>query len=376
MNAPEKFRCSNPYYVVEQLDWIQTRYLFVAIGAQIVLSEERNIECHLPQDPNCIPVGPKLNPIVLPMTAVPKSRRPAPTAPPNTGTKPKLTSGNLKLLAALNGGDVAAAIDHDAASVMTEVEDLEILFEPDDLPATPTPTIPEPVNRAPSEPVLPFDGRTIDNLPLLPPPPYATTMATQRLQREFRSFQKLQRSHMEQGTLHEFGLYVDPEHLSRTENLYQWIAELHSFPLSHPVAQDMQARSMQSVVIELRFHKEYPQVPPFVRVVRPRFLPFASGGGGNVTTGGSICMDLLTNTGWSPANDVESVLLQIRVAILSTDPRPARLEQSRLVGRYGGGGSSDYGVGEAVEAFKRAAAAHGWVVPRELTEMAYPGSRV
>lgn len=202
-------------------------------------------------------------------------------------------------------------------------------------------------------------------------------MATQRLQREFRTFQKLQQSHIEHGTLHEFGLYIDPEHLARTENLYQWIAELHSFPLSLPIAQDMQGRSTQSVVIELRFHKEYPQVPPFVRVIRPRFLPFASGGGGNVTAGGSICMDLLTNTAWSPVYDVENVLLQIRVAIMSSDPRPARLEQSRALGRHGGGGAaSDYGVGEAVDAFKRAAAAHGWEVPRELTEMAYPASRV
>jgi len=142
---------------------------------------------------------------------------------------------------------------------------------------------------------------------------------------------------------------------------------------------------LSSVVLELRFHSTYPMGeslhtyisssttdlttgPPFVRVIRPRFLPFAMGGGGHVTAGGSICMDLLTNSGWSAVASIESVLLQIRMAICSTDPRPARLEN---VSR-----SHDYGVGEAVEAFRRAAATHGWQVPPELAEVAAVGLNV
>jgi ubiquitin-conjugating enzyme E2 Q len=62
-------------------------------------------------------------------------------------------------------------------------------------------------------------------------------------------------------------------------------------------------------------------------------------------------MELLTNDGWNPASTIEAVLLQVRLAMSSTDPKPARLEGGQLV--------RDYGVGEAVEAFRRACAIHG-----------------
>lgn len=51
--------------------------------------------------------------------------------------------------------------------------------------------------------------------------------------------------------------------------------------------------------------------PPFIRVVRPRFRGFGQGGGGHVTVGGALCMELLTNSGWSAVSSLESVLLQV-----------------------------------------------------------------
>jgi ubiquitin-conjugating enzyme E2 Q len=66
-----------------------------------------------------------------------------------------------------------------------------------------------------------------------------------------------------------------------------------------------------------------------------------------------------------PTNSIESVLLQVRMAMSSTDPKPARIE---------GGGRADYGVGEAVEAFIRACNVHGWTVPAGFKEMAYGGA--
>lgn len=62
-------------------------------------------------------------------------------------------------------------------------------------------------------------------------------------------------------------------------------------------------------------------------------------------------MELLTNDGWNPASSIEAVLLQVRLAMSSTDPKPARLEGVQQV--------RDYGVGEAVEAFRRACVVHG-----------------
>jgi ubiquitin-conjugating enzyme E2 Q len=73
---------------------------------------------------------------------------------------------------------------------------------------------------------------------------------------------------------------------------------------------------------------------------------------------------LLTNSGWSAVSSIESVLLQVRLAMSSTDPRPAQLEN---------GGSRDYGVGEAIEAYIRACQVHGWAVPPGFREMAMGG---
>ena len=76
-------------------------------------------------------------------------------------------------------------------------------------------------------------------------------------------------------------------------------------------------------------------------------------------------MELLTNDGWSAASSIESVLVQVRMAITSQDPKPARLEN---------GLRSDYGVGEAVDAYIRACALHGWSVPAGFKETAYGGA--
>jgi len=62
---------------------------------------------------------------------------------------------------------------------------------------------------------------------------------------------------------------------------------------------------------------------------------------------------------------MDSVLMQIRMAIMSEDPRPARLEKDQP------GVNGEYHVAEAIEAFKRACRAHGWVVPEGLKEIAF-----
>ena len=64
----------------------------------------------------------------------------------------------------------------------------------------------------------------------------------------------------------------------------------HSFLFSQPV-----------VHMEMKFPKDYPMNPPFVRVIRPRFKFLT----GHVTIGGSVCMQLLTRSGWRPTTDIE-----------------------------------------------------------------------
>ncbi|KAI0589173.1 ubiquitin-conjugating enzyme E2 Q2 [Pyrenophora tritici-repentis] len=211
-----------------------------------------------------------------------------------------------------------------------------------------------------SKPLTDYVPGTLDysTLPMLQMPAWATSAATRRLMKDFKDLIQIQNKE----PLHELGWHIDED---RVENIYQWIVELHSFEASLPLAQDMKKHGVKSIVLELRFGKDYPMSPPFVRVIRPRFLGFAQGGGGHVTAGGAMCMELLTNDGWSAVSSIESVLLQVRMAISSRDPKPARLQS---------GSMANYGVGEAVDAYMRACAIHGWTVPAGFREMAYGGA--
>jgi len=184
----------------------------------------------------------------------------------------------------------------------------------------------------------------------LPPPSYASSMATKRLNSDIQTLIKLQESQ----DLEELGFYINP---NLVENVYQWIVELHSFPENLPLTQDMRQKKITSIVLELRFGPQYPMSPPFVRVIQPRFLGFNQGGGGHVTIGGALCMELLTNSGWSAVSSVESVLLQVRMAISEEKPA-ARLEPGPSV--------RTYGVDEARDAFIRACRVHGWTVPDDF----------
>lgn len=159
--------------------------------------------------------------------------------------------------------------------------------------------------------------------------------------------------------------------------MYQWIVELHSFhtfsiknkPL--PLVDDMKKAGVASIVLEIRFGPDFPFSPPYIRVIRPRFLPFTQGGGGHIVIGGAMCMELLTNSGWSSVMSMENVLLQVRMAIAS-EPF-ARLEGK---GKVSNDRRNDYGAGEAAEGYLRACQSHGWQVPPGFREVAHGMSSV
>lgn len=344
VNAPSQFVSRTPHLVVAQLDWIQSRYLFVRCnthGTQLQDSPPTHV---YEQDPSYTPVGEKNSQIIMPVTAVSKSRRPV-------SKIVTVKSGNkkVKVANAQELEEIAMISDE------TDDEDLEIFFpDAEEKPDPPTsqsnkgkekalPKLPPSTQPPASRTDFVPGSLNHTTLPLLKPPSYATSMATKALQRELAATLKVQDTH----PAHELGWYIDRELIN---NVYQWIVELHSFESHLPLAQDMKTKGIKSVVMEIRFGKNYPMSPPFVRVIRPRFLSFMAGGGGHVTAGGALCMELLTNSGWSAVSNIESVLLQVRLAISSTDPKPARLEQGII---------RDYQVGEAVEAFVRACNAHG-----------------
>ena len=104
-----------------------------------------------------------------------------------------------------------------------------------------------------------------------------------------------------------------------------------------------------AVELELSFTKNFPFDPPFVRVVRPRF-DFMTG---HVTQSGSICIELLTASGWSPAYSLESLLVQLRALFVSGN---AKIDTKSHLKKMA------YGKKTALENFRRVAGVHGWKV--------------
>ncbi|USW53213.1 Putative ubiquitin-conjugating enzyme E2, poly(ADP-ribose) polymerase, catalytic [Septoria linicola] len=354
VNAPAEFVSQNPYYVVNQLDWIQTRYLFVQVAPKCdtikIGADVAPTQPHV-QDPARTP------------TVLEENCDDTPAGMQLPFKKFKLFSGN----GVVNGPMVISDDDGDADSIATDIEDREILINE---PAEPTP-VPasngkSSAKSALSIPKTDFIEKSLnyDTLPIMPEPTYATGAATNRLMKELRTLDKIQRS----TPAAELGWFIDVE---KIENVYQWIVELHSFHMFEtdgeklPLARDMKKHNVKSIVLEIRFNKDFPFTPPYVRVIRPQFLTLMQGGGGHIVAGGAMCMELLTNSGWSSILSMESVLMSIRLAITSEPWARLAPGASRI----------DYTAQGGAEGYIRACASHGWEVPPGFKEMAYNGEK-
>lgn len=292
VNAPAEFVSRTPHLVVAQLDWIQTRYLLVKCTSEMLTDEDvKPTDVHL-QDPAMTPRGAS-DTIVIPAKAsrLASTQKRRSTTPTKDTPKKKLkgNGGACKPYLIDGDGDLSP-MDCDILSQSTDVEDLEMFFE-DEVTgiATPRPEKPGKV----ALPQTDFVTGALDYavLPKLPVPTYANPAATTQLQRAFRALLKTQQS----TPLHELGWYIDPE---KFDNVYQWVVELHSFGAfaekgkDIPLVADMKKAGLKSIVLELRFPGNFPMSPPFVRVIGPRFLGFQQGGGGHVTAGGAMCMEV------------------------------------------------------------------------------------
>ena len=132
-------------------------------------------------------------------------------------------------------------------------------------------------------------------------------------------------------------------------NGYRWMVAVTP-PEDTPLHQELVAYSSKheqpaEIQLEMLFSSDFPMSPPFVRVLRPRFAFHT----GHVTIGGSICIELLTSSGWSPAYTIESLLVQVRSLFVVGE---ARLDPASA--------HVPYGEQEAREAFRRVAQQHGW----------------
>ncbi|CAG8447495.1 5025_t:CDS:2 [Diversispora eburnea] len=183
---------------------------------------------------------------------------------------------------------------------------------------------------------------------LLPLPASSTKEATQRIYRELRII-----VHKQDTPANDLGFFVK---LDKLQSVYQWVVQIKDFDPSIPLAQDMARHKVKCIDLEVRFAPDYPKLPPLLR--------FMYGGGGHVTAGGSVCMDLLTlgnshEQGWSAEYTMEAVLLQVKLALSSLDP-PARLDKNW---------KSDYSPREAMDAYIRVARQHGWGIPPHWASM-------
>ncbi|RAO64851.1 uncharacterized protein BHQ10_000863 [Talaromyces amestolkiae] len=399
VNRPHDFvNSSNGVYVVNRIEWIQTRYLFVDcqkpagnVNAQPTTPVDTTFEgddAYYVQDPKHTAMGSDGKQIRIPMTIFSRCRRNLALESHQHKESPKTKGKSKKCKKASSRkrkigtpeiipNDGPEYDDDDVASVATLAEDLAVLFsdaeedsESETLKAikklkASTSTEKAKV-KAKNSALTPFEPGTLteSSVTLLEPPAYASSSATKTLQQRLLQALKVQ----EQTPPDELGWCIDPQLIN---NPYQWIVELHSFELSLPLGQDLQKAGLQSVVLEMRFPHDFPMSPPFVRVIRPRFLEFNAGGGGHITMGGALCMELLTGSGWLPTFSIENVLLSIRLALCSVDPKPARLANS--ASRFGSSSArgGDYSVQEAVAAYTRACRAHGWEIPKNFEAMAW-----
>lgn len=366
VNAPKKFVATNPHLVVKQLDWIQCRYLFVPQqGRSTSSASSANagtaIET-ISQDPSHSVRGPKNAVLEIPMKAIPGGRaegqakkQSSETSSPKRAYETVHSSGDSD---DEDGADILFLMSSDDESSGRPSK--RVSSDPARDSSVDTARAREvTVRRPPTPPQTDFRPGNLDlsTLPRLPVPEWANSNSTKRLASDIKHMQKVQAS----TPLHELGWYID---FDKVDNMFQWIVELHSFDPSLPLAQDMKKAGVTSIVLEVRFGREYPFSPPFLRVIRPRFLPFASGGGGHVTIGGAVCLELLTSTGWSPVTSMEAVFLSVRMAMSETEPA-ARLQTTSASARV-----FDYAANEALDAYVRFAFSHGWKVPDDLRETA------
>jgi len=156
--------------------------------------------------------------------------------------------------------------------------------------------------------------------------------ATERIMAEFK--------HISKSDPKKNGYSVSPI----GDNLYKWELKLFNFEKDDLIEQDMVKFKVKNILLHVVFPKNYPFSPPYIRVIRPRFQYRT----GHVTIGGSICMEILTNKSWSPANTIEAIIVSIRAQLVAGG---ARLDTSN---------KHDYTEQEAKEAFDRMVRDHGW----------------
>jgi len=99
------------------------------------------------------------------------------------------------------------------------------------------------------------------------------------------------------------------------DNVYEWRVALLEVDPESKLAKDMKEFKVSKIELSINFAHDYPFRPPFVRVVAPVIQR------GYVLSGGAICLELLTEEGWSSAYSMESVIMQIGASLVKGEGR-------------------------------------------------------
>ena len=129
-------------------------------------------------------------------------------------------------------------------------------------------------------------------------------------------------------------------------------------PDDTPLYADMQEKSIEGIVLGVHFPSDYPISPPIVRVVYPHFKPHT----GRVTSGGSICADILySGVGWSPAMTLTRVIITI-MSILPNEGQATQGEHVDSRGRLSETGNihQPYTYTEYLSGYQIAKNFHKW----------------
>jgi ubiquitin-conjugating enzyme E2 Q len=134
------------------------------------------------------------------------------------------------------------------------------------------------------------------------------------------------------------------------DNLFVWEIQFFGFQPGSLTAKDLETYAKQTnrgyIELEATFPPTYPMHPPFIRVIQPRFLK-----GTIITTGGSICTDVLTMEAWSPSYDIQGLILNVFSAVSAYSPR------------IDFKATTPYSMEEAKKAYKWTAGVHSWPLP-------------
>ncbi len=128
-----------------------------------------------------------------------------------------------------------------------------------------------------------------------------------RTKRLFKEYTKLCNSNSD-----ELGFHVE---LVEEDTLDVWRILITNFDNNPKIKQDLDKIGVKEIEMEMRFPDRYPIEPPFIRLVSPRFVYRT----GHITSGGSICMELLTKSGWTPMCSIESLMVDIKCQIVEGD---------------------------------------------------------